>query len=378
MADSRSPSSNWNARLKVAVPVALALLLFGISIALLFRPTPEEVPEVVVEQPRPKPKQSAVPVGDPSAPDPYEVVDEEPEPLGGRYPRWNLKEFPEGWDHALAEAVHNYFEIMEYTPQDTEKLRHLEELREEFRKFLADLGPESIATLAAILDVEADFVDRRFLLYALGDLGPQSDQATFALRDFFVKRHDNPKSRSELYHAIEAMSRLGNETSFDMLTDFVDGDEHPGAYSYRHKFVRALGEHPYRDDAVGTFVDAMREDDHPNVRNYAAQALGKIRNPTTLTPLYQSFEGENRWVIKQTILGTIGKIGDVTSIPFLEGHARNSTAPQVRLSAAGALRRMEDPYARQVLRELARSEPDAKVRKSIQGWAYPETATTSR
>jgi HEAT repeat protein len=378
MADSRSPSTPWDARLKVAVPVALALLLFGISIALLlFTGAPEEAPPTVVQKPAPKVETTAIPFADPSAKVPY-AVQEKPEKFGGRYPRWNLKEFPDGWDHALGETIHHYFKLMEYTPQEKAKLRRLEALREEFREFLRELGPESIATLSAILDVEADFVDRRFLLYALGDLGPQSNEATFALRDFFVKRYENPQSRSELYHSIEAMSRLENDTSFDMLVGFVEGDEHPDAYSYRHKFVKALGEHPFREDATGTFVEAMETDDHPNVRNYAAQALGKIRNPDTLGALYKSFEGEQRWVIQQTILGTIGKIGHATAIPFLEGHARNSSEPAVRLSAAGALRRMDDAYARQVLRELARSEPDPKVRQNIQRWAYPETAAASK
>lgn len=360
----------WRHRALVAAPLALALLLVAISIVFFLGQREPEVAPVESQPVTPVALERAeIPVKDPSAPAPYSIEEETPR-FGGRYPRWNLTEFPPGWDHALAENLHSWFERMEYDPRDHSTVIGLEEAREDFREFLSSLGPEAVPTLAGILDVEADFVDRRFLLYALGELGPETEDATFALRDFFVGRAENPQARSELGHAVVAMSKLKNESSFDMFHDMI-AREDPAVRSYRPKFIQALGEHPRRQEALGTFVDRLHEDEDPTARNYAAQALGKLRSRDTLGDLYSAFSFEDRWATKQTILGTIGKIGDSRSIPFLESQARTATDPKIRLSAAGALRRYEDPQARQVLRELARSEPDPKVRKNVQGWVYP-------
>jgi hypothetical protein len=370
----------WARRVKVAAPLALAVFLLALSgLFLVDRDQQAVIESTALEKTAPtKPARALVPMSDPSTPDPYQVP-EPPKRYGGSFPRWNLEEFPEGWDEQLATAIHDYFERMEYDVSNPESVRDLERLREEFREFLAGLGPESVTTLATILDVEPNFVDRRFLIYALGDLGPRTEEATFALRDFFMSRYENPQSRSELGHVIMAMGRLQNETSFDVLRELAEPRDEPDApgprvSNYRDKFLRALGDHPYREEAIGTFVDAMQSDNHPNVRNNAAQALGKVRSPETLGALYSAFGQETRWPVKQTILGSIGKIGNPNSIQFLEENARNARDPKVRLSAAGALRRIDTPYARQLLRGLARSEPDAKIRRHIDDWAHGDEA----
>jgi HEAT repeat protein len=309
-----------------------------------------------------------IPYEDPTAEKPFQKPEVERYP--GRYPRWNLKEFPKGWDHDLAGAIHSYFEEMEIDLASKDlankaRIAGLEAVRERFREFLAGLGPEAVPTLAAILDIEPDFVDRRFLLYALGDLGKETEEATHVLADFLMKRYEDPRARSELGHAIKAMGNLHNESSLDRLVSFI-GDER--LHGYRRHLVEALGEHPYRDEAVGTFVEVLREDSLPNVRNKAAQALGKIESPETLNELYMAFQSEPHWVTKQTILGSIGKIGNPSSIPFLEEQARSGKLASTRLSACGALQRLNTPYAQQVLREVARSEPDAQVRKHLETW----------
>jgi HEAT repeat protein len=180
-----------------------------------------------------------------------------------------------------------------------------------------------------------------------------------------MARRANPENLSELGHVIEAMGKLANDSSFEVLTEFTGRED---LHAYRGKLIKALGEHPRREEALGTFVKMMHEDQVVPARNMAAQALGKIRSPETLHELYAAADREPYWVNKQTILGSIGKIGDPSSLPFLADKARNAKEPAVRLSAGGAIRRVGTQYGQEVLRDLARTEPDPEVRKRFAEW----------
>lgn len=310
-------------------------------------------------------------------------TDPNPEPLpryGGDFPRWNLREFPEGWDEALAKTIHTYFERMSVDFRDEERLLEVPAVREEFREFLSKLGPEALPTLAAILNAEGDFVNRRFLLYAIGELGPRSEMATFILRDFYLARHADPRNESEIRHVVNAMAKLQNDTAFEVLKELASSPE-PSVDPHRRFFVAALGEHQRREQAVPFFVDHLHADREEaiHVRNMSAQALGKVRSRETLSELYRAAETEPYFAVKQTILGTIGKIGASESIPFLEAQFRQALAPKpdaaykeeslwIRLSAARALSRIGTADAVEALRELGRIEPDEKGREYIEKW----------
>jgi HEAT repeat protein len=354
---------------RFALPLALALVLLGLFVLLLWRQAARG-PETAAGTGEPSPAAEPVadvqiPYGSPTDKEPFKWPEKPRERHAGEFPRWNLKDFPPGWDAALAGSIHSFFESMEIDPRDVQKLTGLGEIRDEFKEFLSKLGPEAVPTLAAILNAEGDFVHRRFLLVALGELGPRSEEATFALRDFFMARKADPANLSELGHVIKAMGSLQNDSSFEVLTEFVERED---LHAYRGKLVSALGEHPRREEALGILVKTMHDDQTIPARNMAAQALGKIGSPQTLQDLYAAADRETYWVNKQTILGSIGKIGDPSSLPFLIDKARNAKEPAVRLSAGGAIRRVGTRQGEQVLRDLARTEPDAEVRKRFEEW----------
>jgi hypothetical protein len=359
---------------RVLLPAALGAALLGLFVFLLWRRAagPDASLQRTAEAPASEPAEEIeIPHGSPTDRDPFQWPEKPRERHDGQFPRWNLKDFPPGWDAGIAGSLHSFFEAMEIDPRDKEKLASLDEVRKEAREFLSKLGPDSVPTLAAILNAEGDFVNRRFLLVALGDLGPESEEATFVLRDFFMARRQNPENLSELGHVIKAMGRLQNDSSFEVLGEFVVRED---LHAYRGKIVEALGEHPRRDEAIGTFVRTMHEDQVIPARNMAAQALGKIRSSDTLQELYSAADRESYWVNKQTILGSIGKIGDPSSIPFLLDKARNAKEPAVRLSAGGAIRRVGAEQAPDLLRDLARTEPDPEVRKRFEEWTTRASA----
>ena len=92
----------------------------------------------------------------------------------------------------------------------------------------------------------------------------------------------------------------------------------------------------------------------------------------SLPELYNAFLNENYWVNKQTILGSIGKIGNPNSIPFLEEHARYAGESAVRLSAARALSRIGTPLAMNTLRDVARAESDEKIQSYMINWSQEQ------
>lgn len=367
--------------LRAGLPLAAACILAAVGVALLLRqversPTPGG-PQAAPTKPYSTTPIERYPLGSPTDPSPPPL-----ERHGGEFPRWNIRDFPEGWDPSVARTIHAYFEVMSIDLSDEGAIDRLRRAREEFADYLSQLGPEAVPTLAAVLNAEGDFVHRRFILKALGNLGPESEQATFVLRDFFVARHSDPRNESEMWHVIDAMTSLRNQTSFDVIKDFIATPDQ-GVEKHRWHFVEALGEHPRRGEALDVFADRMSPEREPYqpTRNKAAQALGKIADPSTLNDLYRAAERETWFVAKQTMLGSIGKIGSPDSIPFLKTEYQKALAEpsgpegcigrrgyDIRLSAARALSRIGTPEAVQILRDLREAEPDERVRGYMESW----------
>lgn len=371
------PRARLSKIVPVGLPLALAIVLTGTFLYLLVQQAGKSRDSAApsLEQALGKLKDGdaserpPVPYGSPTNRRPFERPKELDTRYGGKFPRWDLKDFPEGWNDAVAQALHSYFEELQYDPDKPVDFARIEKAREELKDYLAQLGPEALATLAGVLQVEWDFVNRRMIFETIGDLGPRCPEATFILGDFFVSRFENPENRSEMLHVVDAMGHLRNDTSYSTLLDFIDrGNQNPAYHNYRDKFIEALGEHPRREEAVPTFVESLHNDALTGARNKAAQALGKVRDPETLSELYNAVERERYWVVKQTILGTIGKIGDPSAVPFLESQAHTASENGVRLSAANAIRRIDSPEAENALARLAREESNPELKKRYQDW----------
>lgn len=368
-------------RVQVIISLSTALLLVVLFVVLLVRQSrhyldPAEEPtglqsahSSLADANVAKVSAGELPFGSPTDPEPYKKP--ETKDYGGDLYRWNLGDLPEGWDREVARRIHDLFQAMEFEDLSSPDItQRVEQARKELEEYLASLGPEALPTLDKILNVEHDFVYRKFIYRGIGNLGPESDLATWILRKYYMSRYEDPRNGSEVLNLIQAMRNLKNETSFEMLSQQIL-EEDPGHRKYRDKFIMALGEHPRREEAVDIFSQGM-DDRSFYVRNKSAQAFGKVRSVETLDLLYGAFEKERIWYVKQTILGSIGKIGEIDAIPFLEEKAREAPESGVRLSAANAIRRIVektgDRYGLKVLRQLLRTEPEVKVRQRIREW----------
>ena len=365
-------------KIRIAIPLSLAAVLTVLFVFLVL----SELQDPATEEPGPEARQEPaegvpqrpvargdIPTGPPS--EPRRRVQKRRVPAADGFSRWHLPKLPPNWNAELAKDLHTYFELLDKYERgrSANSAALLMKKREELREFLAGLGPESLETLSMILNSEPDFVYRRFMLAAIGDLGPKTEGATWALRDYFVARQSNPGHRSEMGYLINAMGKLQNDTSYDVLQDLI---KNPGFSPYRDKFIWELGEHHRRDEALDFFNDGLNNETSKRNRNKYAQALGKIASPESLPQLYHAFKNENYWVNKQTILGSIGKIGNPNSIPFLAEQARYAGESAVRLSAARALSRIGTPVAMDTLRDVAQSESDEKIQSYMINWSQEQ------
>lgn len=373
-----------NQQLRLGIPAAAALILLGVFVYLLSRQSGERAEPLAVPLPEstpPRPLDDEAPKsllagsGVPTGPVDLPSATPSTERFHGRQDglfRWNLTELPDGWDPRLAKSIHNHFETMdelEAAARAGESGVPLEKAREELREYLAGLGPEALPTLGTVLNHDPDFVYRRFMYNAIGELGPVSEEATYYLRDYFMKRQQDPQNRSEVGNVIQAMEKLQNESSFDVLRGLIaDSNARP----YRDKLIYALGEHQQREEATPFLVDGLHDSGSKKNRLRYAQALGKVKDSGTLPDLYHAFDKESYWVTKQTILGTIGKIGDPNSITFLSEKARHSKQGAVRLAAGRALSRIGTSHALDTLRNIATAEPDPNVQNLFSKWSGGE------
>lgn len=372
-------SSSVSRRLQFAIPMIVGVGFIGLFIYLLVGADPDggESKNNVKPKENPsvaqKPKHSNLPVSVTEI-HPKEILKEAPPkpPMGLGAKRWNIDPLPKGWDPKIAEELAKYFDKIHYDYDDpdayVEAFKNLEALKE----YLKTLDGEAVPTLAAVLNHETFFINRRQVILTLGELGPENEDSTFHLRDFFNKRKGNLKNSPELNYVIKAMGKLKNETAPGIISQMIADESNTP--DYRAGFIRALGDHPDNKESIPLFVENMLNAKAFKMRNNSAQALGKIRDPQTLPDLESAYEKEPYWVAKQTILGTMGKIGSPTSLNFLGNTARTAKEAGVRLSAASAISRIYEStgsaHAYNLLEEISNSEPDAGVRQRVIKWMH--------
>ena len=165
-----------------------------------------------------------------------------------------------------------------------------------------------------------------------------------------------------------------------MLSDMIAADN--VSENDRSRFISALGDHPRAEERTELFVDNMVNGQDNHVRNLSAQAIGKlaerrreenVSSGEFLPDLMDAYEGSSRIFVRQTVLGSIGKVGDPSSLSFLEEIARLTPDREIRLSAANAVRRIGQHSGSRrawaILDGLVQTESDAAVRTRMHRWS---------
>jgi HEAT repeat protein len=220
---------------------------------------------------------------------------------------------------------------------------------------LAALGPEAVELLVELLGTEKDFLNRRRLLLALGEIG--SDRAADALADHYWGLL-GAERETELNYTIQALGRVDSPHSFDLLTGLI---EHDAATEHRFRFVEELGRHSDSARAVPTFlrVADAKQEPYFKARSRAALAI-KWANDRAAAPQVESLlEEEKNKYVRQALCGTLGDLGDPASVRRLETIARSDPELPTRLSAIRAISRIGGDDARRIIESLEQDETAA-------------------
>jgi HEAT repeat protein len=168
----------------------------------------------------------------------------------------------------------------------------------------------------------------------------------------------------------------------------------PELLHHRDAIVRVNAAKLIADSPVsGDFHDLIHalDDPDPNVRRYSSQALGKLKNPEALKPLFRLLADDN-WFVRAEAATALGEIGDPRSVGWLiqlladdDGYVRysatmalyelasdsshpllrrglDSAGPKQRFGIAVALAKLKDPAALGPLTS-AIHDTDADVRR---------------
>ncbi|MEE2857921.1 MAG: HEAT repeat domain-containing protein [Planctomycetota bacterium] len=207
--------------------------------------------------------------------------------------------------------------------------------RDDLEALLASLGAEHVQMLAGLLKEEQDFVNRRFLLRALGRIG--SDEALIALVEHYHWSTGNQKE-SEVKHTVAALAAADNDRSFEILSEFALSDEDQ---QHRYRFVGALSQHSRSSDALGIYSQLLRDDSHFRVRQRAAFGMKVSGGPADAAGIEAALLDEGNPYVRQSFLGALGGIRDVRSVPLVTRILQEDSVLSTRVSAVKALLRIE-------------------------------------
>ena len=119
-----------------------------------------------------------------------------------------------------------------------------------------------------------------------------------------------------------------------LITALRDQDEDVRAYA-----ALALGDIGKRT-ATSALVERIREDIVPQVRGFAAMALGKLRDPKSLAPLITQVGKEKDAKALAAAIHALGELGDASAVPVITPHLEHAS-PDVREYAKDALKRLK-------------------------------------
>lgn len=227
--------------------------------------------------------------------------------------------------------------------------------RTDLQNLLDSLGPEHVAMLTGILEEEPDFINRRFLLKALGKIG--SKEALNSLLEHYYWANSEGKE-SEVKHTIESLSLANNDASFDILRDFSLSEEDE---IHRYRFVEALTQHSRSEDARDVYGALLEDPSHFRVRQRAAYGFKVSGKKVDAQTVESALLVEKNPYVRQSYLGALGGIRDVNSIPMVQKILSEDNDISTRISAVRALLRIDGANAIQALL-VARNTGDSSDR----------------
>jgi HEAT repeat protein len=218
---------------------------------------------------------------------------------------------------------------------DASTAHRVDRARQDLESYLDSLAEEHVPLLLGLLAEEPDFINRRFLLRALGTIG--SDEALAGLLDHYDWAAGNSKE-SEVKHTVAALAAADNDRSFQILSECALAED---TQTHRYRFVGALTQHSRSADAIGIYSELLTDTSHFRVRQRAAYGMKLSGGIAQAHPVESALVEERNPYVRQSILGALGGIRDVRSVPLVTRILQEDEVLATRISAVRALLRIE-------------------------------------
>ena len=264
-------------------------------------------------------------------------------------------------DQRISNSIFELFQKCQWDKAlDASTAHRVARARDDLQELLDGLGPEHVPLLIGMLQEEPDFINRRFLIKALGNIG--SDEALIGLIDHYHWSVDVDKE-SEVKHTIDALALANTDMSFRVLREYSLAED---TVQHRYRFVDALTRHERSEEALDIFGELLRDPSHFRVRQRAAYGF-KINGANQHSQgLETALAEEANAYVRQSYLGALGGIRDVNSIPVVEKVLLEDQNISTRISAVRALLNIEGSAAIQALLQARdRIDPSQRVQQEI-------------
>ena len=145
-------------------------------------------------------------------------------------------------------------------------------------------------------------------------------------------------------HAIWGIGQIARAGDMEAAGELLPFLEDPDS-EVRAQALKILGDVRYEHAAVSMM--ASLRDDHPRVRFFAAEALGRIGYTPAVQPIVDMLEANNDrdLYLRHGGIVALGRIGDADFLAGLDNHP----SAAVRIAAVAALKRLGDPAAARFL-----------------------------
>ncbi|OKH13860.1 phycocyanin alpha phycocyanobilin lyase [Fischerella major NIES-592] len=161
--------------------------------------------------------------------------------------------------------------------------------------------------------------------------------------------------------AVNQIRQLEPTIGFELIQNAINDSNSRVRYSAVSQFDTLGGQD--LDLSLSILRDRLLNDPEPDVQAAAADCLGALKLKAAFEDLQQLYQTSNEWIVKFSIIATLGELGDPRSFELLQ-QALSSDNELVQTAAISSLGDLGDTQAVPLLAPYA-INPDWQIRYRV-------------
>lgn len=161
--------------------------------------------------------------------------------------------------------------------------------------------------------------------------------------------------------AVNQIRQLEPTIGFELIQNAINDSNSRVRYSAVSQFDTLGGQD--LDLSLSILRDRLLNDPEPDVQAAAADCLGALKLKAAFEDLQQLYQTSNEWIVKFSIIATLGELGDLRSFELLQ-QALSSDNELVQTAAISSLGDLGDTQAVPLLAPYA-TNPDWQIRYRV-------------